>query len=119
MKKLTLVTLLAGLVATSVALADPIIPTSGTIVGNFQVPGESGGDGGLFNVTVNGSISFNTFCIELNNEFSYGVTYNYTLGQSTHGAPPADALLHLGTAWLYSQFEMGTFNSHLTSASDY
>jgi hypothetical protein len=120
MKKLTLASVLICIAVTSVALADPIIPSTGTIVGNNQVSGESGGNGGLFNVTVDGTTSFNTFCIELNDEFEYGVTYDYTLGQSTHNAPPADMALNKGTAWLYSQFELGNLSSQLAGgASSY
>jgi hypothetical protein len=102
MKKLILATVLTGLMGVSVALA---IPSSGTIT----VAGSplEYSDGGQFTATVSGYPSFQTYCIEINHEFSLGGTYNYTLGQATHGIPPAGAapFLNLGTAWLYSQFE--------------
>ena len=88
----------------SVALA---IPASGTIkvtAGEFEYS-----NGGEFTATVAGSPSFQTFCIEIQHEFTIGGTYNYTLGQTTHGAPPSTAspVLNLGTAWLFSQFGDG------------
>jgi hypothetical protein len=104
MRKLLLTTILTGFMGASVALA---IPASGLITvtaGNFEYS-----DGGEFTATVAGSGSFQTFCIEIQHEFSLGGTYNYTLGQDTHGAPPPGAAAHLnlGTAWLYSQFVDG------------
>ena len=77
--------------AGNVAMADPIIPSSGSMVGE---PGSyQYSDGGEFLVTVNNnpSLAFNTFCIETQHEFHYGDTETYTLGQTTHGAPPTGA----------------------------
>jgi hypothetical protein len=104
MRKLLLTTILTGCMGASVALA---IPSSGLITitgGNFEYS-----NGGEFTATVAGFPSFQTFCIEIQHEFSLGGTYDYTLGQDTHGAPPAGAApkLNLGTAWLYSQFGRG------------
>jgi VPDSG-CTERM motif len=104
MRKLFLTTILTGFMGASVALA---IPGSGTITmtgGDFEYS-----DGGEFTATVAGFPSFQTFCIEIQHEFTLGGTYNYTLGQDTHGAPPSTAspVLNLGTAWLFSQFGAG------------
>ena len=104
MRKLLLTTVLTGFMGASVALA---IPASGTITvntGTFEYS-----NGGEFTATVAGYPSFQTFCIEIQHEFSLGGTYNYILGQDTHGAPPstASAVLNLGTAWLYSEFGHG------------
>jgi hypothetical protein len=104
MRKLLLTTILTGFMGVSVALA---IPASGTIkvtAGEFEYS-----NGGEFTATVAGSPSFQTFCIEIQHEFTIGGTYNYTLGQTTHGAPPSTAspVLNLGTAWLFSQFGDG------------
>jgi hypothetical protein len=104
MRKLILATALTGFMGASVALA---IPASGTItVGGSPLEYS---DGGQFTATVSGFPSFQTYCIEINHEFSLGGTYAYTLGQTTHGAPPATAspVLNLGTAWLFSQFTSG------------
>jgi hypothetical protein len=104
MRKLILATVLTGFMGASVALA---IPSSGMItVGSSPLEYS---DGGQFTATVSGYPSFQTYCIEIDHEFSLGGTYNYTLGQTTHGAPPSTAApsLNLGAAWLYSQFELG------------
>jgi hypothetical protein len=104
MKKLILATVLTGLMGVSVALA---IPSSGVItVGSSPLEYS---DGGQFTATVSGFPSFQTYCIEIQHEFSLGGTYNYTLGQTTHGAPPSTAAanLNLGTAWLFSRFTTG------------
>lgn len=86
----------------NVAMADPIIPRSGSIVGE---PGQyQYGDGGEFLATVNGSTSFTTFCIEVANEFAYGDNETYTLGQTTHDNPPGTSPLRMGTAYLFALF---------------
>ncbi len=107
MRKLVLATVLTGLMTGSVALA---IPNSGQITVTLT-PGSQYSDGGQFTATVSGYPSFQTFCIEEDYVFSPGSTYNYTLGLTTHGAPPitASTVLNLGTAWLYSQFISGAF----------
>jgi hypothetical protein len=114
MKKLILATVLTGLMGVSVALA---IPSSGVItVGSSPLEYS---DGGQFTATVSGYPSFQTYCIEIQHEFSLGGTYNYTLGQTTHGAPPstAAASLNLGTAWLYSQFSTGLLATPVTTTT--
>ena len=114
MKKLTLATLLAGVMATSVAMA---IPNSGTIVAYQSGGGLSAGNGGEFTAYVDGSSAgFQTWCIELNNEFSPGTTYNYTLGQTTHDNPAGASPLKLGTAWLVNQWCDGAYSSTLNVA---
>jgi len=94
------------MLSASVAFA---IPSSGTIQGVQN--GSSYSDGGQFTAWVNGdlSTSFQTFCIEIFNEFSPGSSYVYTLGQTTHNNPAGASPLKLGTAWLFNQFENGAF----------
>jgi hypothetical protein len=111
MRKLILATALTGFMGASVALA---IPASGTItVGGSPLEYS---DGGQFTATVSGFPSFQTYCIEIDHEFSLGGTYAYTLGQTTHGAPPTGAspVLNLGTAWLFSQFTSGNLGISTT-----
>jgi len=106
MKKQFFTAVLMGMMSASVALA---IPTSGTIQGVQNTSSYS--DGGQFTAWVNGelSTSFQTFCVEIFNEFSPGSSYFYTLGQTTHNNPPGASPLTLGTAWLFSQYASGAF----------
>ncbi len=92
------------------AFALPYIPPSGTISA-IQTPGMHVADGGEFTATVNGTISFQTWCIELNNTFSTTETYSYTLGQTTHNNPAGASPLKLATAWLFTQWSEGNFAS--------
>jgi hypothetical protein len=55
--------------------------------------------------TANQGSSFQTFCIEYNEEFSPGVTYSASISGS---ALPRGVPVTMGTAWLYSQFASGT-----------
>lgn len=115
MKKLILATVLTGLMGVSVALA---IPSSGTITVSGSPLEYS--DGGQFTATVSGFPSFQTYCIEIQHEFGLGGTYNYDLGQTTHGSPPITAapLLNSGTAWLFYAFThdlLGSLNITTTT----
>jgi len=109
MKKTLMTAVLAGTTAGSVALANNI-PSSGTLTASLT-PGYQYDNGGQFTVEVdnNPNWQFQTYCIEIQNEFSPGSTYSYTLGQSTHDYPPPNAVanLTLGAAFLFSQFATG------------
>jgi hypothetical protein len=104
MSKLSLSALLALAVAIPAAQAQTISAV--------QTPGLSYDDGGQFTATTSSGWTFQTFCIEIQHTFSPGSPYNFTLGQTTHGAPPATAsgVLNMGTAYLFSQFAAGAVN---------
>ena len=58
--------------------------------------------------------TFEGFCLEPGEYFTSGGTYDYTIGNivygggaNSHGGGPGDPL-SVGTAWLYSQFALGT-----------
>ena len=86
--------------------------------------------GGEFVATGLGGLSslgtFSSFCLEHNEYFNPGGTYNATVndrtisgGVATSGAPGSDPL-SMGTAWLYSNFRAGTlagYNSGLTATA--
>jgi len=59
---------------------------------------------------LSGQEYFQTFCIEVNEEFTPGTTYNVSLSQNAmYGSqPPGGDPISIGTAWLYSQFAAGT-----------
>lgn len=54
-------------------------------------------------------VGFETFCLEYNEEFIPGGTYNYAISQAAiHGGVPGGSdPLSLGTAWLYLNFAEG------------
>ena len=56
---------------------------------------------------------FQTFCIEANEHFSPGSTYDVTLSdRAMYGSqPPGGDPVSIGTAWIYSQFAAGTLRS--------
>ena len=59
-------------------------------------------------------LGFETFCIEYNEEFVPGGTYNYTISQAAiHGGIPGGSdPLSLGTAWLYLNFAEGLLTGY-------
>jgi hypothetical protein len=90
---------------------------------------QSFGNGGVFYADATGLGSFQTFCVELNEEFSPGGTYYYQINSGAvadsgditgYGhidttdtlTGPGTGLnqdnICIGTAWLYSQFRAGT-----------
>ena len=54
-------------------------------------------------------MTFQTFCIEVQNEFNPGESYGYNLGQTTHDDPSGASPLKLGTAWLFNAWNSGGF----------
>jgi len=125
MKKLGILVGLAG------ALAAPNLFAGMTVSLQNDTANYSYGDGGEFRATPNadlssqiawgaystatkGANSFQTFCIEYNEEFYVGQTYNVSISdRAMYGsqAPSGDAL-SIGTAWLYSQFAAGTLANY-------
>jgi hypothetical protein len=91
-----------------------------------SVNGYSAGNGGEFRATgtilsanptlvgysalTSGAGYFQTFCIEHNEYFTPGNTYNVTISSRAMygGQPPGGDPLSIGTAYLYSQFAAGT-----------
>lgn len=59
---------------------------------------------------LSGQFYFQTFCLEFNEDFNPGSTYNVTIGPNAlYGSlPPAGDPVSIGTAWLYSQFAAGS-----------
>jgi hypothetical protein len=54
--------------------------------------------------TVDGQTGFETFCVEIAEDFTPGGTYNTTIAQNIQ---PGGAAITVGTAYLYSQFAQG------------
>ena len=116
-----LLALLAILIAPAVATADTVTLTdwtSGDFVNN------AAGGGGPFEATTTGTLlgvqEFITLCIEFNEHFSYGGTYNFTLSDDAANGgvaggnpdPVSDA-----TKWLYYQIASGGYSSMYNSAT--
>ena len=116
MKRIALVLLVIAAMA-SPAMADQIKVTQGS----YQTG--SGGESTFETVNPAGWIDlshyaaftasgnkFQTFCIEVGENISYGVTYNAALNTKAvnggSGGPTPDPV-SVGTGWLYSQFAMG------------
>jgi hypothetical protein len=113
----------ASIIVVSLALASPAL--AGTIV-LTQGP-YSYGSGGEFTATPDQpsslssssydlgltatATSFQTFCIELTEEFTPGVTYNATPGPNAMGGGVGGGVggdpVSEGTGWLYSEFATG------------
>jgi hypothetical protein len=113
MKKFCIVLSLAGVMAASNLYAS----FDGTIT--LYQGSYSYGNGGEFTAVTSGLGTFQTFCIEYNEEFGPGNTYQYNQNTgAVVGGAGADATdshtglpmdnISLGTAWLYSQFRAGT-----------
>src|ERR1017187_6241408 len=83
----------------------------------------SWGNGGEFTAVTSGLGTFQTFCIEYNEEFGPGNTYYYNQNSgAVAGGAGANAIdshtgltmdnVSIGTAWLYSQFRAGTLANY-------
>ena len=61
-------------------------------------------------------MGFETFCMEYNEHFTPGGTYNYAISQAAiHGGVPGGSdPISLGTAWLYLNFAEGTLTGYFT-----
>lgn len=81
------------------------------------------GNGGEFTAQTSGLGTFQTFCIEYNEEFQPGSLYNYYQNTgAVMGGAGVDAIdphtgrsmdnISIGTAWLYSQFRAGTLSGY-------
>ena len=58
-------------------------------------------------------MGFETFCLEYNEEFIPGGTYNYTISQAAiHGGTTTFDPISLGTAWLYLHFAEGNLTGY-------
>ncbi len=69
-------------------------------------------------VTVNGKTEtgFETFCVEFNQAFSPGTSYNTSVGPSIVNSSGSTALT-VGAAWLYSQFAQGILSGYCWSST--
>ena len=85
------------------------------------------GNGGEFTAVTTGSGlgTFQTFCIEYNEEFGPGNTYQYKMNTGAVAGGPGAVVtdpntglpmdnISIGTAWLYSQFRAGTLANYFT-----
>ena len=61
--------------------------------------------------TVNGQTAFETFCIEVNESFSPGTSYNAQVSSTVVPGGPLNYVT-LGVAYLYSQFAQGTLSGY-------
>jgi hypothetical protein len=120
----------AGCIALLSVLVLPARATASTVIltdynlGNSNFFNNAAGGGGPFEAKTTGPAlgvaDFITFCIEYNEEFSYGTTYNFTLGDSAvpggvaggNPDPVSDA-----TKWLYYEVVSGGYASMYTAAT--
>jgi hypothetical protein len=63
---------------------------------------------------LNNQLYFQTFCVEVNEEFTPGTSYSVGVSQNAmYGSqPPNGDPISIGTAWLYSQFAAGTLSGY-------
>jgi hypothetical protein len=126
MRRLTvLFALLAVLVMPALATASTVTLTDWTTSGNFF--NNAAGGGGPFEAKTTGGAlgvaDFITFCIEFNEEFNYGATYDFALsdgakngGVSGQTLPNFDPLSD-ATKWLYYEVVSGSYSSMYTAAT--
>ena len=143
MKKLCMVLGLAGMVAApnvfaamTVTLIDNTSQYSYANGGEFRAVGNAGldavvnwaaysaatkgtvgaGDVGSWGYSsgLAGKAYFQTFCVEYNEEFTPGNSYNVGISQKAmYGSQPLGGdPISIGTAWLYSQFAAGTLSGY-------
>ena len=85
------------------------------------------GNGGEFTAVTSGLGTFQTFCLEYNEEFQPGAVYDYNQNTgAVAGGAGADATdphtglpmdnISYGTAWLYSQFRAGTLANYFNAS---
>jgi hypothetical protein len=138
MKKLYAIIGMAGaiLVPNVYASYDGVINITAT-AGASSAPGGGTayqfGNGGEFTAVTTTLGTFQTFCLEVNEDIGWGTgTYNYQInsgavngGGDAHATDelPGPGYLHpmdnisIGTAWLYSQFRAGNLNINSTTAA--
>jgi hypothetical protein len=120
MKKLYLAVGLAGMMAVPSVFAG----FDGTVT--LTQGSYSYGNGGEFTAATSGLGTFQTFCIEYNEEFGPGNSYSYRIntgavagGSGVDATDPYTTLpmdnISIGTAWLYSQFRAGTLANYFTA----
>lgn len=127
MRRMTvLFAILAMLVTPALAAASTVTLTDYGL-GNSNFLNNAAGGGGPFEAQTTGTAlgvsDFVTFCIEFNEEFYYGGTYNFTLsdgavngGVSGQTSPNYDPVSD-ATKWLYYQVVSGGYSSMYTPAT--
>lgn len=115
--------LVASLSAVATGFADTL-KLNGNAYSNYQHGTPDLGGGSYTATVLSGSISnssyaaasvlsagtFETFCLEFQEHFSPGATYNYSLNNIAYSGDVASGgdPISVGTAWLYSRFATGT-----------
>ncbi len=113
-----------------VALAAQAFATTVTI---NAYSGYRSGSGGEFNITSNDPLlnpislgyssaaivsgGFETFCLEYNQHFTPGSTYNFGISGAAIGSSGADNI-SIATAWLYSQFAHNAWDATYFSGAN-
>lgn len=125
MKKTILSKTCCALVGVATVLAAPnLFASMGTIT--LTKDYGNANHGGAFTAVTSGMGTFDTFCLAEGVLFHLGTTYNYDIsntaipgGPGPGGAPDP---ISIGTAYLYSQFRLGTLANYVagnpTSAND-
>lgn len=93
------------------AIASVLALNAGTITLNTG-PYSGYNNGGEFTAITSDLGTFQTFCIEKNEYFTPGATYNYSISSGAKNGGVSGAVngidnISIGTAWLYSQFRNG------------
>jgi hypothetical protein len=120
-------TVLSGLIVVLMrpgAAAANVIVLTDYSLGNPHFTGNAAGGGGPFKASTTGDAlgiaEFLTFCLEFNEYFSYGTSYNFELSDSAgnggvaggHPDPVSDA-----TKWLYYEAVSGGYTSMYSAAT--
>jgi len=135
---ITLAATSGGFAAMSVTLLDNTAQYSFGVGGEFRAVGNAGLNSAVnwsaYSAQTSGTIGvgdhgswgwpsagvhdldryFQTFCIEYNEEFNPGTTYNVGISPNArYGSnPPNGDPVSIGTAWLYSQFAGGSLSGY-------
>jgi hypothetical protein len=122
---LLLILLGASLIVPEAATANTLVLTDYNL-GNSNFVNNAAGGGGPFEAKTTGAAlgvaDFITFCIEYNEHFSYGGTYNFELSDSAKNGgvaggnpdPVSDA-----TKWLYYEVVSGGYTSMYSAATGF
>jgi hypothetical protein len=94
--------------AVAVLTAPNVFATIGTITLTEDY-GNANGGGAFTAVTTGGLGTFDTFCLQENVLFHPGNTYDYSTSSTVL---PGGNAIAIGTAYLYSQFRLGTLSGY-------
>ncbi len=114
--------MLATMLLPSIVLADPIVSANDIIIFSEAYPeARAGWDGGAFKLTdlSQGGASFDTFCLEVSEDISFGVEYTVgDTGNIVHNNGGTPIALSDKAAYLFFLFDHGVLSGFNSSLGD-